>query len=146
MKQQDFEKLVVSHQIRIRFNEVDALGIVWHGHYIKYFEEGREAFGRKFGLTYLDIKSHGYAVPIVKSALQHQLPLHYGDIATVETTFINTRAAKLSFNYRITNDAGQTVCTGETTQVFTDNITGAMHLNLPEFYKEWKAKHLQLHD
>lgn len=38
---------------RVRFDEVDSLGIVWHGHYVKYLEDGREAWGRKYGLTYL---------------------------------------------------------------------------------------------
>ena len=33
--------------ITVRFSETDPLGIVWHGNYIKYFEDGREAFGRK---------------------------------------------------------------------------------------------------
>ena len=28
-------------QLRVRFSETDPLGIVWHGNYIKYFEEGR---------------------------------------------------------------------------------------------------------
>jgi len=32
-------------KIQVRFNEADPLGIVWHGHYIRYFEDGREAFG-----------------------------------------------------------------------------------------------------
>ena len=41
--------------INIRFSEVDSLLIVWHGHYLKYFEDAREAFGRKYGLGYLGI-------------------------------------------------------------------------------------------
>lgn len=138
--------LKFTHQIRVRFNEVDSLGIVWHGHYIKYFEDGREAFGREFGLTYLDVKNHDFATPIVKMSSEHQLPLRYGEIATIETTYLNSRAAKLIFSYRIKNEAGQTVCTGETTQVFTNFETNEMSLNLPDFYKSWKEKHGLLHD
>ncbi|MEO5787870.1 MAG: acyl-CoA thioesterase [Gelidibacter sp.] len=135
-----------THQIRVRFNEVDSLGIVWHGHYIKYFEDGREAFGREFGLTYLDVESHGFAAPIVKMSSEHQLPLRYGEVAIIETTYINSRAAKLIFSYLIKNEAGQTVCTGETTQVFTNFKTGVMSLNLPDFYRSWKEKHGLQHD
>lgn len=142
----DAISLKSTHPIRVRFNEVDALGIVWHGHYISYFEEGREAFGREFGLTYLDVKQYGFANPIVKMTSEHQLPLHHGELATVETTYINTRAAKIIFSYRITNMQGQTVCTGETTQVFTHLETGTLSLNLPEFYKLWKEKHHLLND
>ena len=138
--------LKFTHQIRVRFSEVDSLGIVWHGNYIKYFEDGREAFGRKFGLTYLDVKHHGFATPIVKMSSEHQLSLRYEEVATIETTYINSRAAKLIFAYRIKNENGQTICTGETTQVFTNFQTGVMALNLPDFYRSWKETHGLLYD
>ena len=35
-------------RFKIRFNETDPLGIVWHGHYITYLEDGRESFGKKY--------------------------------------------------------------------------------------------------
>jgi len=47
-------------EIRVRFAETDPLGIVWHGNYIQYFEDGREAFGRHHGIAYLDHKAAGY--------------------------------------------------------------------------------------
>ncbi len=37
-------------EVRVRFSEVDSLKMVWHGSYVKYMEDGREAFGREFGL------------------------------------------------------------------------------------------------
>lgn len=129
------------HQISVRFNEVDSLGIVWHGHYISYFEEAREDFGKQFGISYLDIKKEGYAVPIVKTATEHLLPLKYGDVMTVETTFANSRAAKIIFNYTIKNELGEIVCKGETIQVFTSIESGEMMLINPDFFKDWKQKH-----
>src|SRR5690606_17666498 len=80
--------LSFTEKIRVRFNETDPLGIVWHGYYIAYFEDGREAFGRHFGISYLEIKNQGYTTPIVKSVCEHKLPLRYGEVATIETTFI----------------------------------------------------------
>ena len=47
-------------EIPVRFSEVDSLQIVWHGHYIEYMEEAREAFGKKYGLSYLDWKANGW--------------------------------------------------------------------------------------
>ncbi|MFP3594736.1 acyl-CoA thioesterase, partial [Chryseobacterium sp. SIMBA_038] len=32
--------LTCTEEVRVRFNETDPLGIVWHGHYIVYFEDG----------------------------------------------------------------------------------------------------------
>jgi acyl-CoA thioester hydrolase len=131
--------LTVSHEIRIRFNETDPLGIVWHGHYITYFEDGREAFGRHHGLTYLDIAATGYSTPIVKSSCEHKLSLRYGDVVTIETTVVETPAAKIIYRFKIIDAKGEVACTGETTQVFLDK-DGNLMLTNPPFYEEWKRK------
>lgn len=133
------QKISYISEIRVRFNETDPLGIVWHGNYITYFEDGREAFGRVHGISYLDIKKNGFATPIVKSSCEHKLPLKYGDIATIETTFVDSPAAKMNFTYKIFNPEGKLVCTGETVQVFTDN-KGELCLTIPKFFAEWKQK------
>lgn len=125
--------------IRVRFNETDPLGIVWHGNYISYFEEGREAFGRTHGLSYLDVKNNGFVTPIIESFTKHKLPLKYGDIATIETTFENTDSAKMIFTYKIFNPEGKLACIGKTIQVFVD-MNDELALNLPPFFEAWKKK------
>ena len=129
--------LTVTSEIRIRFNETDPLGIVWHGNYISYFEDGREAFGRQHGISYLDVFKNGFATPIVKSNCEHKLSLKYGDVVKIETTFINSSSAKMTFRYKIFDTNNQVACTGETVQVFTDS-KGEMVYNNPPFFEEWK--------
>ena len=34
--------LSVEKKIDIRFSEVDSMGVVWHGSFVKYLEDGRE--------------------------------------------------------------------------------------------------------
>lgn len=132
-------QLTVSQQIRVRFNETDPLGIVWHGYYITYFEDGREAFGRQHGISYLDVFDCGYTTPIVKSVCEHKLSLRYGDVARIETTIVDTPAAKMIFRYKIFDVNNEIACTGETTQVFLDK-KGELMLTNPPFYEEWKKK------
>lgn len=132
-------RLKETTNIRVRFNETDSLGIVWHGHYITYFEDGREDFGKKHGISYLDIKSQGFVTPIVESSCQHKLPLKYGDIAKIETTFEDHPATKMVFSYKIFNPEGEVVCTGKTIQVFLDE-KGELILNMPLFFERWKRK------
>jgi len=114
------DQLTVSKYAEVRFNEVDSLGIVWHGHYIVFFEDGREAFGREHGLDYLTVKAAGYTTPIVSSSCAHKLPLRYGESFRIETSFVNTPAAKLIFRYKLFNEDNRLVCSGETVQVFLD--------------------------
>ncbi len=133
--------LVCETKLRVRFNEVDALRIVWHGHYVNYFEDGRQAFGRKYNLSYLDVFEHGFSTPIVEFHVNHKLPLTFGEEAIVKTKFINTPAAKIKFEYEIYNaETKALVATGYSIQVFCHKDTYALELNTPDFYQKWKEK------
>lgn len=131
--------LIHNSSFSVRFNEVDSLGIVWHGNYITYFEDGREAFGHHFGISYLDIQKNGFVTPIIKSVCEHKFPLKYGDVCRIETTYEDTLAAKMIFKFKIFNQDNKLVCTGETIQVFLDN-EGELMLTFPPFFMEWKQK------
>ena len=134
--------LITCTNIRVRFNEADPLGIVWHGHYVRYFEDGREAFVEKYGLRYLDIFEQGYTVPIVNVQCDYKRSLRYGDRVEVATTYVDDLAAKIKFEYILTNPAtGETVAKGSSVQVFLDKETSSLQLITPPFFSEWKKKH-----
>lgn len=108
-------------EILIRFNEADPLGIVWHGHYIRYFEDGREAFGKKYGIGYMDFIKQNVVVPIVHTECNYKRSLRFGDSVMVESIYKPTEAAKIVFDYKLYNVAdGLLVATGTTTQVFLE--------------------------
>lgn len=135
--------LSFTREIAVRFNEADPLGIVWHGHYVRYFEDGREAFGQAFGLSYLDIYKHGYSVPVVKIDLDYKKSLKYGDRVIIETVFVPCHAAKLQFIYRLYNAVTkELVAKGSTTQVFLNHPENNLQLINPPFFEAWKQKHL----
>ena len=129
-------------EIPMRFSEVDSLHVVWHGHYVKFFEDGREAFGKEFGLSYLDIyNADGLAVPIVELQTYFKKPLAYGDSAIIETTFINTPAAKIIFDFKIySKNNNYLVCEGRTIQVFMHPQKQELFIVNPPFFESWKRK------
>ncbi len=127
-----------STEVLIRFSEVDSLLIVWHGHYVRYFEDAREAFGLHYGLHYLDVHKAGYSTPIVKVNCDYKRSLKYGDTAVVKATFVNSDAPKLIFNFTIHHkETNQLIATGETVQVFVDS-SNEMCLTNPPFFVRWK--------
>lgn len=124
----------------VRFSEVDAMGIVWHGNFVKYMEDGRESFGRKYGLGYYDLYAKGLMVPLVKMDIDYKLQLKHGEHIIIETTWVNCDAAKILFRYRICREADNALLmTANTTQVFL-NLKGELELINPEFYTEWKSR------
>lgn len=133
-----------STKISVRFSDCDPLKIVWHGNYVKYFEDGREAFGEAFEFTYLQIYSqNGLSVPLVHLEMDYKRPVSFGETITVEAKMIDDPAAKIVFEYIIYNSAGQVVCTGKTIQAFVDVEKGDLQISTPPFYESWKKKYLK---
>lgn len=132
----------ISHTT-VRFSEVDSMCVVWHGEYVRYMEDGREAFGRKYsGIGYLDMYNNGYTAPIVDLQLEYVSPLTVNDIAIVETRYIEMAAAKLCFEYIIKRQSDNAVVLrARSLQVFLDK-DGNISLNNPAFFEDWKKRWL----
>ena len=134
------KKLLDRTEVKVRFGEVDSMGIVWHGNYVKYIEEGRESFGKKYGISYLDIYANNVMAPVVNMNINFKKQVQYGDILIVETEFINHEAAKIVFCFRIYRKSNnELVATAESTQVFID-LKREMILYPPQFVLDWKKK------
>lgn len=135
------QELSHSVEIEVKFSEVDSLRIVWHGHYVRYLEDAREAFGKTHNLHYLDVFNNGFVIPIVKVNVDYKTPLVYGDTAIIKVTYVPTPAAKIIFNYEIkSKNENRIVATAETIQVFLDKEFNLV-LSNPEFYEAWKNSH-----
>ncbi|MDR1763033.1 MAG: acyl-CoA thioesterase [Dysgonamonadaceae bacterium] len=127
-------------ECKIRFSEVDMMGIAWHGNYLKYLEDGREDFGKRYGgIGYMDIYRSGYKAPIVDLKIEYKKTMKTGEALIVETRYIPTEAAKIHFDYIIYNSEGEIVLTAYTIQVFLDQ-NDQLVLQNPNFYTEWKQR------
>ncbi len=130
-------------ELEVKFSEADPLGIVWHGHYIRYFEDGREAFGQQYGLKYLDFYRSNIVVPIVNIQCDYKRILRYGHKIRLETTYEDTPAAKLLFHYKVFDAAtNEQVASGSSVQVFMHRDSLELMLYLPQFMTDWKKKWL----
>jgi len=133
--------LKATKEFDVRFSEVDAMNIVWHGSYALYFEDAREEFGRVFGLSYQLFIENECPAPLVELSFRYVKPLLYGQRARVYIYYYNTPAAKIVFDYEIVLvDDNSLVTTGKSTQVFVDRNYNLMLTN-PPFYVEWKKKY-----
>jgi acyl-CoA thioester hydrolase len=129
--------------VRVRFQEVDSLRIVWHGHYVSYFEEGRRAFGRRFGLDYPVFLEHHLAAPVVQLSVNYLAPARMNDVLAVTARLFRSEAAKLEFAYEIRRSGEDLVlATGSTVQAFT-TLDGELILQPPpllvERYRQWES-------
>ncbi|MBN2419615.1 MAG: acyl-CoA thioesterase [Deltaproteobacteria bacterium] len=131
---------------QVRFEEVDALGIVWHGRYPSYLEDARGALGQKYGINYLDFHRNGVVAPIKMMHIDYHQPLTYPDLFEIEGILHWSDAARLNFEYIIRNEKGDIMTTGYTVQMMLD-LDKNLYMVLPAFYddfcKRWKAGELK---
>ena len=135
------QSLINTIEIEVKFSDVDMLGVVWHGNYIRYFEDGREAFGKQYGLGYMDVYNAGYVVPIVNVNCDYKRFLRYEDKVIIETIYTPTESAKINFAYRLLNaQTGELIVKGSTTQVFVRRDNFELQLTNPDFFLDWKQQ------
>jgi len=84
---------------RVRFGETDLMGVVYHPHYLVYFEMGRTEYFREYGLPYTEVERQGWRLVIVDVGLQYKAPARYDEEIEVETRLLQVSAVRLRFEY-----------------------------------------------
>ncbi|MBS3918257.1 MAG: acyl-CoA thioesterase [Deltaproteobacteria bacterium] len=117
--------------IQVRFYEVDAYGVVWHGHYVGWFEVGRNELTERFHMGPLQLKEKNLLAPVVELNCEYKFPATFGESLLIQTTMERTEVAKLIFHYRVLSQGnGKVLATGSTTHVLTD-LNGNLLYRVP---------------
>ena len=130
--------LKTSTEVKVRFSEVDSLGMVWHGNYVQYLEDAREKFGHSFGLEYLKIYALGYITPMFDLQIRYRHPARVDDILCVEIAYAPQRGAKIIYDYTITRPSdGMVILEARSIQLFQTK-EGEFVVSKPDFIREWE--------
>lgn len=125
-------------KVNVRFSDVDSCRMVWHGNYVKYMEDAREAFGRAYGLSYVHIFESGYYAPVFDMHPRYEHCAKVDDVLTVKIIWRPELGAKLCFDYEIRRESdGALILTASTIQLFV-TLEGEFEPCTPEFFKKWK--------
>jgi acyl-CoA thioester hydrolase len=96
-------------KIRVIYADTDAMGIVYHTNYIKWFEIGRAELLRELGAPYAQIESSGYNLPLTEVSCHFLYPARYDQIVVIETEIVYLRRASIKFNYVIRDEKQERV-------------------------------------
>lgn len=128
--------------ITVRFNEIDAYRVAWHGHYVAWMEIGRNALAGQFDLDAMQLAAAGYLGPVVALELKFLRPAHFNDELTIQTTLRRSETATLEFVTTIIGSDGKKCAVGTTTHALTD-MDGVLQFQLPPVVAE-RVKRLLL--
>ena len=118
-------------RIKVPFHDLDPAGIVWHGHYAKYFEVARCELLASFDYNYDRMVESGYAWPVIDMRLRFVKPALFGQEIVV-TAELAEWEYRLKIDYVIRDLAGARMCKGSTVQVAVAIATREMCLRSPD--------------
>ena len=109
-------------QVRVRYPEVDRMGVAHHSHHFVWFEIGRTELMRGRGLPYTRLEEEGTFLPVIEAACAYRAPARYDDLLNVRTVLAQIGPVPVTFSYRIERDAdGTLLATGTTTHAAVDD-------------------------
>lgn len=109
-------------EIRVRYAEADAMGVLHHSRYWVYFEMGRTELLRSQGVRYRDLEREGVLFVVVRCAARFHAPARYDDVVVLRTEVGNVGRARIDHAYELRRKAdGVLLATAETTLACVDS-------------------------
>ena len=97
------------------------MGVVYHTHYLDYFEAGRTEALRDLGVRYRDLEDSGIIMPVVEADVRYHAPARYDDVIVVEVTFEELPSVRVPIEYTVRRDGEDDILAeGHTTLCFMD--------------------------
>jgi acyl-CoA thioester hydrolase len=91
-----------THQVRVRFAETDAMGVVHHAAYLPYLEETRIAYLEASGHPYEAVRAEGVDIAVLEVFAAYRKPLRFGDVVDVHLGYGALTVATFQISYLLT--------------------------------------------
>jgi len=97
------------------------MGVVYHTHYLDYFEAARTEALRDLGVRYRDLEDSGVIMPVVEVNVRYHGPAYYDEVLVVDVTFPELPSVRVPIEYSVHREGeDDTLATGHTTLCFMD--------------------------
>ena len=108
-------------RIRIRYDEVDKMGYVYHGNYAKYFHISRTELFRDFGLSDKTLEHQKLLLPVIELHIKYFKPVYYDDIITIRTTLKEIPRTRIKLQHTVFNVKNEIINEASSTLIFVDS-------------------------
>lgn len=133
----------VSLCVEVPFHDVDAMEVVWHGHYVKYLETARTQLLRELDYDYPQMRESGYLWPVVDCRLKYVRPARYGQTITVVARLVEYEN-RLKIDYEIFDASKTRLTRAHTVQVAVAAGAAALEFVSPpalcQRIEAWKVR------
>jgi acyl-CoA thioester hydrolase len=121
-------------EIRVRYAEVDRMGVLHHSRYWVFFEMGRTELLRQAGMAYRDLEEAGVFFVVAKCSAAFHAPARYDELLVLATRIERMGAARIDHAYELKRKSdGTLLATAQTTIACVDRAGNI--IPIPEFMR-----------
>ena len=114
----------------VAFHDIDIVGVMWHGHYLKYLENARWALMDQIGFGFEVMNASGFAWPIVEMHVKYVHAAKLGDRLRVRASLVEWEN-RLTVNYLVLRADDERLARAKSVQVAVDARSGALQFTTP---------------
>lgn len=128
------ERITAEQTLLTSFQDADPMGVIYHGHYFRYFEEVRSALLGLIGYNYFEMHASGYMYPIIETRVKYIRPIRFQQEIRVVATLMEWEHW-IRINYVIYDaKTGERLTKGHTCQVAVNMETREMCFVTPPIF------------
>jgi acyl-CoA thioester hydrolase len=109
-------------EVRVRFAETDAQGVVHNSNYFVWFELARVDYLRAFAGGYQRLRDEGVEALVLESHARFLVPARFDDVLRINARCIDVRGARFGFEYAVERE-GAVIADGWTRHGTVDAAT-----------------------
>jgi acyl-CoA thioester hydrolase len=103
-----------SLRLRVRYDEIDGMGVVHHPNFLIYFEIARTEYMRASGVSYAELERRGFLLVVTGASARYHANVRYDDEIVVRTSVAAMGRATIRFSYVVEDAGGRLLCEGTT--------------------------------
>jgi acyl-CoA thioester hydrolase len=124
-------------EARVIYADTDAMGVAYHGNFIKWFEIGRTEYLRQIGYPYARLEEEGIWLPVTEVVCKYKRPALCDDLLDIASWADDLGGASSVMGYEIARrGSGELLAAGKTWHGITDHNLKPIRLKrmMPDLY------------
>ena len=115
---------------------VDHAGVMWHGTYFNWLEEGRINALLEVGLSYSELSKKGLDLPLINTTIEYKSPLFLGEKIKIESEFNIGNSPKVNIISEFLNQKNEILTIAEVNLVLINTMKFSIIRKRPYFLSE----------
>ncbi|GIO39353.1 4-hydroxybenzoyl-CoA thioesterase [Paenibacillus antibioticophila] len=125
--------------IKPKYFEFDMMGIIYHAHYLGWFEAGRTKLIEDLGLNYIHMEQAGYISPVQEMKVEYRKGIRYGDEVLLRTWIKENGGVKTVYSYEVLNGQGE-LCVLGTSVHYVVRREDFKPVQFKKIFPDWYAR------